>query len=56
MRHVNNPNLMALDDIRKLTTRIELQFMDGEPDCETIKNTARTIRVLSHRFARFKGF
>lgn len=55
-RHTNDPNLMALDDIRKLTTRIEMQLIDSQPDLETIKSAARTIRVLSHRFARFKGF
>lgn len=55
-RFTNDPNLTALDDIRRMTTRIEMQLQDLNPDIETIKNAARTARVQLHRFTRFKGF
>lgn len=55
-RYTNDPNLDALDDIRRLATRIELELHEEAPDVEAIKAAARNARVQLHRFTRFKGF
>lgn len=55
MRSTNNPHFSAIDDIRRLITRIELELDEPEPDVEAIKSAARTIKVQVRRFSRFKG-
>lgn len=55
-RFTNDPDLNALDDIRRMATRIELELQQEEPEVETVKRAARTIRVAVSRFTRWKGF
>lgn len=55
-RFTNDPYLTALDDIRRMASRIEMELQDNNPNPETIKAAARTAKVQLHRFTRFKGF
>lgn len=53
-RFVNDPHLVAIDNMRSLLTRIELELMEPFPNIQAIKRDARTIRVLCHQFAHMK--
>lgn len=55
-RFVNDPHLVAIDNMRSLLTRIELELMEPFPNLQAIKRDARTIRVLCHQFAHIKDF